>query len=78
MTKHSVTDFSVLINAYDELKTEILSIRAISSLLLESNLHAMRNVCFYLNHIDKLLSVFEKHMDVFFEKVSCFSCAPVD
>lgn len=72
MTKHSVTDFSILIKAHDDLKTEVSSVRVILGLLLDNNLNSSRN----LKHTDKLLSDLEKRMDVFFEKVTYFSCSP--
>ncbi len=72
MTKHSVTDFSILIKAHDDLKTEVSSIRVNLGLLLDNNINSNRN----LKHTDKLLSEFEKHIDVFFEKITYFSCSP--
>ncbi len=76
MSNDSVTDFSILINDYDALKTEISSIRAISALLLEGNPYSIKNLYWYLRHIDKLSADFENHMSVFFEKVTYFCCSP--
>jgi len=72
MTKDSVTDFSILIKAHDDLKTEVSSVRIILDSLLNNNLNSSRS----LKHTDKLLSELEKDMDVFFEKVTYFSCSP--
>jgi hypothetical protein len=74
MTKDSVTDFSILIKAHDDLKKEVSNIRAILGLLLDNNLNANKS----LKHTDNLLSDFDKHMDVFFEKVTYFNCSPGD
>ncbi len=72
MTKDSVTDFSTLIKAHDDLKKEVSNIRVILDSLLDSNRNSIEN----LKHTDNLLSEFEKHIDVFFEKVTYFSCSP--
>ncbi len=76
MTNNSVTDFSILINEHEALKIEISSIKAILSLLMESNPYSVKNLYFYLKHMDKLLNNNEKRQTAFFEKVTYFCCSP--
>jgi hypothetical protein len=77
MTNNSVTDFSIPINAYDDLKTEVSSVRAILRLLLGSNLCSISRLDLYfcLVSMNKQLSDLEKRMEVVLEKAPFPGCS---
>jgi len=64
MTNNSVTDFSNLVNACDDLKTNVSNVRDIWNSFRENNDCPNRNTRVSLVQIDYLLSDLENRLEV--------------